>query len=85
MSCCTGKRKALLSSPSPATREPERVSRQAAPTATATFEYAGASGLTARGAITGRRYRFDHAGAVVDVDLRDAPSLAGVPQLRRRR
>lgn len=85
MPCCTGKRKALLSSLSPATPEPERVARPAAPSATATFEYAGATGLTATGAITGRRYRFEHTGAVVDVDLRDAPSLAGVPGLRRRR
>lgn len=59
--------------------------RPALSQASVAFEYAGATGLTAVGAITGRRYRFDRPGAAVDVDLRDAPSLAGVPQLRRRR
>jgi hypothetical protein len=53
--------------------------------ASVAFEYAGATALTAVGAITGRRYRFDRPGAAVDVDLRDAPSLGGVPHLRRRR
>jgi hypothetical protein len=85
MSCCGGKRKASYSNPAPATREPQRMSGPAMPQASVAFEYAGATGLTAIGAITGRRYRFDRPGAAVDVDLRDAPSLTAVPNLRRRR
>jgi hypothetical protein len=38
--------------------------------------------MTARGAITGRTYRFGHAGAQVAVDPRDMPSLMAVPKLR---
>jgi hypothetical protein len=49
------------------------------------FEYVGRTGLTATGTFTGRRYRFDGPGAQVEVDARDAPSLTGVPNLRRAR
>lgn len=51
--------------------------------ATAQFEYTGATALTAAGPITGRRYRFPAPGAIVEVDERDAHSLAAVPHLRR--
>lgn len=85
MSCCQGKRRAFHSTPSPAVREPQRMGIPAVPQASVRFEYAGATGMTAIGALTGRRYRFAHPGATVDVDLRDAPSLSGVPQLRRKR
>ncbi|HSF39977.1 MAG TPA: hypothetical protein VLT87_09310 [Thermoanaerobaculia bacterium] len=43
----------------------------------------GTTGLTGTGPFTGRRYRFDGPGARVEVDARDAPSMAGVPNLRR--
>jgi hypothetical protein len=49
------------------------------------FEYVGATTLTALGPVTGRRYWFARHGAVVPVDERDAPSMAGVPSLRRAR
>jgi len=51
--------------------------------ASAQFEYTGATALTAVGPITGRRYRFPAPGAIVEVNERDAPSLAAVPHLRR--
>jgi len=41
--------------------------------------------MTVTGSVTGRRYRFGATGARVEVDSRDGPSLAGVPNLRRRR
>jgi hypothetical protein len=47
------------------------------------FEYVGATGMTAMGPVTGKRYRFQDYGSRVAVDLRDAPSMAGVPHLRR--
>lgn len=47
------------------------------------FRYTGGRMLTARGAVTGRVYRFAAPGAVVAVDPRDAPGLQAVPNLRR--
>ena len=49
------------------------------------FEYVGATGLTALGPVTGRRYRFATHGAIVAVDDRDASSMFGVPNLRKTR
>jgi len=34
------------------------------------------------GPVTGRRYHFAHPGALLAVDERDGPSMAGVPNLR---
>lgn len=47
------------------------------------FEYTGSTGLTVQGPITGKRYRFSRPGARVGVDSRDAPSVAGAPNLNR--
>jgi hypothetical protein len=47
------------------------------------FEYTGTTALTAIGNVTGQRYRFPAAGVAVAVDSRDAPSMAGVPNVRR--
>jgi hypothetical protein len=55
--------------------------RGAAPVA---FVYTGATRLVAEGTVSRRRYRFDHPGALVEVDARDAPAFAAIPHLRRR-
>ena len=47
------------------------------------FEYVGATGMTVQGPVTGRIYRFDHPGARLTVDPRDAAAVAAVPHLRR--
>jgi hypothetical protein len=47
------------------------------------FVYTGSTRLVAEGPVTRRRYRFEHPGAVVEVDGRDAPSFAAIPNLRR--
>ena len=47
------------------------------------FIYTGRTALTAQGPITRQRYRFSGTGARLMVDSRDAPSLDGVPNLRR--
>jgi hypothetical protein len=47
------------------------------------FIYVGNTNLTAIGVATGRHYRFPGTGAIVAVDMRDAPSMAGVPNVRR--
>ena len=49
------------------------------------FEYVGATGITAFGSVTGRCYRFATRGAIVAIDDRDAPSMSGVPNVRRTR
>jgi hypothetical protein len=49
------------------------------------FEYVGATGITAFGPVTGRRYRFAGRGAIVAVDDPDAPSMSRVPNVRRTR
>jgi hypothetical protein len=46
------------------------------------FEYVGGTALMAIGPVSGKRYRFDHPGAVIAVDPRDRPGLAVVPALR---
>ena len=45
------------------------------------FRYAGATGMTVQAPVSGKRYRFDRPGAVVEVDLRDRRALAAVPGL----
>lgn len=46
------------------------------------FQYVGPTGLTAIGAGSGTRYRFDGRGATVAADPRDRRSLLAVPHLR---
>jgi hypothetical protein len=60
------------------------VSRPPASHQVAAFEYVGKTALTAIGPVSGRHYRFSHPGAIVEVDLRDSPSLVTVPKLRQR-
>ncbi len=47
------------------------------------FRYEGQTALTVAGPVSGKYYRFPAAGATVEIDPRDAPSLERVPQLRR--
>src|ERR1035438_7906240 len=53
------------------------------PTTRVAFEYAGPTGLTVVGPVTGLRYRFDGPGSLVDVDVRDRILLASIRQLRQ--
>jgi len=46
------------------------------------FEYVGQTGLTVFGSATNKKYRFEGPGSRVEVDPRDRPSLAKVPNLR---
>ena len=57
------------------------VSTTSAPTLR--FEYTGQTGLTVLSPITGKRYRFERAGARLDADPRDRALLASVPALRQ--
>ncbi len=85
MACCGGKRQQFYQgTPNQQSIEPAQSAGpvRAAPRVTVYFEYVGGTGLTAVGPITGKRYRFSHAGAAVAVDARDAPALVAVPHLR---
>jgi hypothetical protein len=48
-----------------------------------TFQYAGITGMTVMGPVSGRQYRFSHPGARVEVDPRDRVLLASLRQLRQ--
>jgi hypothetical protein len=52
---------------------------------TVTFVYTGSTRLAADGPVSRRRYRFDHPGATIEVDARDAASFAAIPNLRVQR
>ncbi len=49
----------------------------------ALFEYTGPTAMTVTGPMSGARYRFDGPGAKVQIDMRDAPSMVAVPNVRR--
>ncbi len=57
--------------------------QQRAPAAVVHFQYMGSTALSARGMFSRRVYRFAAPLAVLEVDARDAPSMAAVPLLRR--
>jgi hypothetical protein len=46
------------------------------------FSYLGQTGITVTGPSSGRTYRFAAGSAPMEVDPRDAASLARVPNLR---
>jgi hypothetical protein len=79
MGCCGNNRRPL---PLETSEIPHVTFTPPAPTVQY-FEYVGKTGLTAIGNVTGHRYRFAGPGATVEVDSRDAPSMAGVPNVRR--
>ena len=47
------------------------------------FEYIGNTALTVTGSITGRRYRFNRPGEILQVDSSDVSGLMLVPVLRK--
>jgi hypothetical protein len=49
----------------------------------ANFEYTGKTALTVVGNITGKSYRFSHAGDIQIIDHRDAPGMKLIPVLKR--
>ena len=47
------------------------------------FEYTGATGLTVKGGISRKIYRFNNAGDVQMIDYRDASGMMGIPVLKK--
>jgi hypothetical protein len=70
VTCCQGRRR-------------EAARNQPARELPVEFEYRGGSALTAVGSVTGRVYWFGSPGSRLRVHPWDAPSLDGVPTLRR--
>jgi len=77
MSCCGGKRREWQ-----AVQTHQLWSSTVPDESGVVFEYIGSTGLTVRGPISGRPYRFDMTGSCVTVDRRDAASMMAVPSLR---
>jgi hypothetical protein len=67
----------------PSTRRPLNAAAQMNPQARVSFVYAGKTGMTVTGPVSGIQYRFDHPGSRVDVDPRDRVLLASLRQLRQ--
>jgi hypothetical protein len=87
MACC-GQKRQQISRANPVQRGsnpalPSNLSRPAAQARTTAFQYLGKTALTAVGPVSGRHYRFNYPGAIVEVDPRDQGSLATVPNLRQ--
>ena len=90
--CCGKGRQQLtgLMQPSGGSRRrpTEAVVKPAAPpiarssTAMLQYQYAGRTALTVASPTTGRRYRFDRPGAVLQVDARDRQWIERVPHVK---
>lgn len=79
MTCC-GQRRAQASTGGQAAE----ARRQPRPMARAVlYEYTGNTGMTVTGSVSGSTYRFAQPGATLQIDARDAASMAGLPNLRR--
>jgi hypothetical protein len=86
MGCCGQKRRQLsrTTAVQPANpASPRGLNLPAAEPRITAFQYLGKTALVAVGPISGRYYRFQHPGAIVEVDPRDRASLAAVPNLRQ--
>ncbi len=78
MACC-GQRRALATTNGKLAEANHRTAPMAH---SAVFEYTGATAMTVLGPVSGITYRFALTGARVQIDPRDIPSMAGLPNLR---
>lgn len=84
MPCCGNKRNQITATQQAAEPAASAGTQQyVLPPQTVRFRYDGMTALTVMGPITRSRYRFAFPGATLDVDSRDASSMAAVPHLRR--
>lgn len=47
------------------------------------FQYTGNTGLTVKGTVTGRSYRYNKPGETVPIDYRDVPGMMKIPMLKK--
>ncbi len=80
MPCCGQQRQAIRNRTSAVMRPGAPRNRHRT---RALFRYLGTTALKVRGPASGRPYRFDLAHPIVEIDPRDAPSLARIPQLQQ--
>jgi hypothetical protein len=88
MPCCGKGREQLRNQPAPApVANPSQHATTPLPRrtyfTTLSFEYLGNAPVALVSPNTGRRYRFEHKGARVEIDFRDRPWLASQPNLRQ--
>jgi hypothetical protein len=84
--CCGRDRAQFRTTTSPGSRPANRPINppvRTNPAARVPFVYAGKSGMTVTGPVSGIQYRFDHPGSRVDVDPRDRVLLASLRQLKQ--
>jgi hypothetical protein len=81
--CCGRDRAQLRVTSKPPSPRPAHPVNQKAPQPGVSFVYAGNTGMTVTGPVSGTQYRFDHPGARVEVDPRDRVLLASLRQLRQ--
>jgi hypothetical protein len=78
MACCGQRRGAIdTSGTAAAAKRPPPKAR------VVLYQYTGPSAMTVAGPMSGATYRFGAPGAKVQIDTRDASSMAGLPNLRR--
>ncbi len=82
MSCC-GELRAQLQSPRASNAGPGSSVNYRGSLPHVFFQYSGNTGLTVRGPMSGKCYRFNGSGAIVEVDPRDQPSLVNIPRLKQ--
>ena len=79
MACC-GQRRAQVSM----SGKMAKATKPYRPTPRAVlYEYTGTTGMSVTGPVSGLTYRFGLPGAKLQIDARDASSMAGLPNLRR--
>jgi hypothetical protein len=85
MGCC-GKKRERLNAPPRSKVEFRKSVAPALDTSalrTTVLEYVGPTGLTVRGPVSGKTYRFSNSGTQLAVDARDASYLLAIPSLRK--
>lgn len=83
MSCCGNKRNQFSGSLSSGETNQKPV-REKSMWSDIMFEYTGTTGLTAKGNVTGKVYRFNFTGDKQVVDYRDANGMISIPALQKR-
>lgn len=84
--CCSKKRaqaRQMSQSDAVSKNEGTTLPPQLKNSASLLFQYVGQTGVTVMGPRSGKRYRFDHPGAVITVDPRDRRAMTAVSILRQ--
>ena len=83
MSCCGNKRQNLQYDFQRHANLNEELARPNKLWGDISFEYTGEAGLTVKGSITGKHYRFNYKGDVQAIDYRDAGAMMAISSLKR--